>query len=92
MTFEELLADARATLAPYPQYVRVLREENCTARVARVRRSARGRAWFEKGENVLVVGPAKWRTDLRPGEPQFFVTIWSRSAKCMCLTPETSFR
>jgi hypothetical protein len=82
MTFEELLADARATNINFHQYDRVLRTENCSLRVAVKRKSCRGRVWFEKGENVLVCGSVR---------ADGHVTVWSSTAH-FCLVQESLLR
>jgi hypothetical protein len=93
MTFEELRADAVERNADFRQYDRKLAEANCSVREAKKRKSCRGQIWFEKGENVLIIGRPELRSDLsRTHEPQLFVTIWSRSARSFCLAPEDCFR
>jgi len=87
MSFEELLEQAREANAAYRQYDRILQNQNCQRRVAVMRKSARGRVWYEKGQPVLQVGLRQWREDVGR-VPEWYVTIWSPSADSFCLTPE----
>jgi len=89
MSFEELLEQARTANAPYRQYDRMLRSENCKRRIAAKRKSARGRAWFEKGQALLQAGEREWREDIGR-RPEWYVTIWSPSTNGFCLVPESA--
>jgi hypothetical protein len=86
MSLEDLIVAARTANAEYRQYDRMLLRENCQTGVARRRRSKRGAAWYEKGEEVLIVGP------VRLFEGEAHVTIWSTHKQCFCLVPAADFR